>query len=139
MWFTTVMAMDNVVWQCQTPETLEKSEKKNLVVLGRLGPPRIGENRGMISETVANQSCQLFTCEAEVHQYGIKMTWTDAKSKKEVQFSELSDSLTSSKGTGFMRKSSINICIVEDIDLVCKITSTSGDYRLSYPLRLVQL
>ena len=124
-----VMASDAGVWECQSPQPLQKSEQRTLQVLGWLGNPRISE-----SNVIVNQNCHHFQCECEVQQAPTYILWLDAQTNKSVPFLALTDSLTRR-----IRKSTITICLDGDMDLVCQIRGVSGDYRTSYPLRFVQI
>ena len=133
--FLTVLPRDSGVWQCQSPETRDKSEKIKMKVVGSLGSPTIEDNRGMLY--LKKETCPSFTCAATI---GLKtdtyLTWMNKKTGSEiVDYLSLNNSQTSLSPTSLSRTSSIQMCVLGDMDLVCKISSDAGKFRISLPLR----
>lgn len=135
--FLTVFPSDNGVWQCQTPETREKSEPVNLDIVGRLGSPTIEDNPGMIF--VNKHQCHSFRCEAKIgFRAGAQLTWLKKNSGTEIMdYVYIENSLSDKTDKDLTARSTIKLCVKEDLDLSCKVTSSSGKFRLSFPLRLV--
>ena len=133
--YLTVFASDSGVWQCQTPETRDKSQKIIVKVVGSLGSPTIEDNRGMLY--LKKKTCPSFTCAATI---GLKtdtyLTWMNKKTGSEiVDYLSLNNSQTTLSPTSLSRTSSIQMCVLGDMDLVCKISSDTGKFRISLPLR----
>ena len=135
--FLTVFPSDNGVWQCQTPETREKSKPVNLDIVGRLGSPTIEDNPGMIF--VNKHQCHSFRCEAKIgFRAGAQLTWLKKNSGTEIMdYVYIENSLSDKTDKDLTARSTIKLCVKEDLDLSCKVTSSSGKFRLSFPLRLV--